>query len=293
MNLPPAVPAIVGRLHRGRNLGIFCGRRSGEVLEHAHDQLQISFLFGPGICDFRWMDADGNRHEQRLNGPQFLMLAPNVPHACRWEKESDLLVLYIEESFWREILSEGISGCSVSDCHTGATQDLVAWQIAWGLRALYFENDEANADLLEELAGSVAKRAMKVLIGLARLRAPSGPKLAGHLVKIVEDFIYARLADAIRVEDLAKKVGLSLAHFTLLFTRATGLSPYKFITRCRMLKAKEMLLTGLHRIGEVASAVGFPDQGYFTARFKEYYNCSPRSVLLHGHLEPVESPNIP
>jgi len=293
MNLPPTVLPIVGRLHCGRNIGIYCGRRSGEVPEHAHDQLQISFLFGPGICDFRWRDSDGNWHEQRLHGPQFLMVAPNVTHACRWEKESDLVVLYIEETFWREMLPEGITGCSLSDCHTGATQDLVAWQITWGLRGLYFENDETSGGLLEEIAGSVAKRVMKVLGGLARLRAPSGPKLAAPLVKMVEEFIYARLADAIRVEDLAKKVGLSLAHFTLLFTRATGLSPYKFITRCRMLRAKEMLLTGLHRIGEVASAVGFPDQGYFTARFKEYFNCSPRSVLLHGHLEPVESPDLP
>src|SRR4051794_11623094 len=99
MNLPPTVPASVGRLHRGKNLGIFCGRRSGEVAEHAHAQLQISFLFDPGICDFRWKDGDGNWHEQRLTGPQFFMLGPNVPHACRWEKESDLIVLYIEESF--------------------------------------------------------------------------------------------------------------------------------------------------------------------------------------------------
>src|SRR4051812_14049321 len=138
MNLPPTVHAIVGRVHRGNNLGIFCGRRSGEIAEHVHQQLQISFLFDPGICDFRWRDADDNWHEQRLNGPQFLMVAPNVPHACRWEKEGDLLVLYIEGFFWREILREGFAGCTVSDSLPGATQDLVAWQIAWGLRALYF-----------------------------------------------------------------------------------------------------------------------------------------------------------
>lgn len=293
MNLPPTTPPIVGRLHLGQNVGIYCGRRAGEVPEHSHDCLQISLIFDPGVCDFRWKDAQGTLHVRRLTGPQFLMVAPHVPHSCHWEKESDLVVIYIHERCWREILREGTEGCLVSDCVPGAAQDAVVWQLAWTLREVYFENDETGADLLEEIAGSVAKRTMKVLSGLAHLRAPTGPKLAAHQVKLVEDLIYARLAETIRVEDLAKKVGLSLAHFTLLFTKATGLSPYRFITRCRMLKAKEMLLTGMHRIGEVARAVGFPDQGYFAVRFKEYFHCSPRSVVLHGHVEQVESPNFP
>ena len=200
-------------------------------------------------------------------------------------------MLYVARRLQAEILPGVIAPFVTSDMVPGATRDLVVWQLAATLRQIHFEKNCVDAKLMLEVAGSVARRAMKVLGGLTALALPGQARLSPERMRVVEEFIQAQLRYEIHVEDLARKVGLSLAHFTTVFTATTGLSPYKYITRCRMLRAREMLQTGEFRIGEVATAVGVPDLGYFSFRFKQYFSYSPRSVLLQGRSEPAKSPS--
>ena len=279
-------------MHRGRNLSLLCERREcGVQPEHRHDQLQLTLLFEPGTCLYSWLDADGAPHEQAITGPQFLWLAPQVAHGSRWDKAADRVVLYVARRLQEEILPGVIAPFVTSDMVPGATRDLVVWQLAATLRQIHLERNYVDAKLMLEVAGSVARRAMKVLGGVMALGLPGQAKLSSERLRLVEEFIQAQLRYEIHVEDLARKVGLSLAHFTTVFTATTGLAPYKYITRCRMLRAREMLHTGEFRIGEVATAVGIPDLGYFSFRFKQYFSYSPRSVLLQGRLEPAKSPS--
>ena len=274
------------------DLRLYCARcAKGMEPEHVHSQLQLSLLFEPGICDYSWRDAAGSCHEAHIVGPQFLLIAPTVPHACHWQKEADLIIVYIESRLRELLLPTGSASFVTSDGVAGATQDLVVWQLAATLREVILERNAGDAQLVHDVAASVARRALKVLSGALPLGAPGAPKLSDERRRAVDEHILANLARDIHVADLARKAGLSLQHFTALFTATTGLSPYKYITRRRMLKAYEMLQPGQYRIAEVATAVGFPDQGYFTFRFKQYFNFSPRSVLLQTRTEPVKSPN--
>src|SRR3954471_15677178 len=89
----PPLASAQEKLHRGRHLSLVCERRSsGLEPEHRHEQLQITLLFEPGECVYSWLDAQGGRHEETIAGPQFLWLAPQVSHSCRWEKPADLIV---------------------------------------------------------------------------------------------------------------------------------------------------------------------------------------------------------
>ena len=55
----------------------------------------------------------------------------------------------------------------------------------------------------------------------------------------------------------------------------------------RMEIAQELLLMTDNRISEIAKEVGFSDEGYFTRRFKQKFNCSPSEFrarrALKGH----------
>ena len=92
---------------------------------------------------------------------------------------------------------------------------------------------------------------------------------------------------------LGNPIGLSVAHFSELCRATLRMPPYKYLIRRRMLRALELLKAGNHRIVEVAMAVGFRDQGHFSATFRELFACTPRSVMLHGRIIPEESPNKP
>ena len=278
----------------GSKVSLFCDH-CGQVHEpeHVHDQLQLSLVFEPGVCDYTWRDAAGLSHQQHIVGPQFLVVAPTVPHTCHWQKDAEVIILYLDAPLREELLPNNSEPFIASDSVAGATQDLVVWQLAASLRSIYFERSAPDSQLLHSVAATVAQRALKVLSGALPLGVPGLPTLSLERVKIVEAYIDANMANHIQVSDLAKKVGLSQPHFTALFTATKNLAPYEYITRCRMLKAYDLLKAGDCRIAEVAIAVGFPDQGYFTKRFKEYFRFSPRSVLLHTHLEPAKCPNKP
>jgi len=279
----------------GSNVSLFCDH-CGEIHEpeHVHQQLQLSLVFEPGICDYTWRDAAGVCHQQHVVGPKFLIVAPNVPHTCHWHKDAEVIILYIDAPLREQLLPHWTDPFLTSDAVAGATQDLVVWQLAGSLRSIYFERSTLDSQLLHSVAATVVQRALKVLSGALPLGVPGIPTLSQERVAVLDIYIAANLGNRdLHVADLAKKVGLSLPHFTALFTATKNLAPYEYITRCRMLKAYDLLKAGNCRICEVALAVGFPDQGYFTKRFKEYFRFSPRSVLLHTHLEPAKTPNKP
>src|SRR5262245_43877698 len=78
--------------------------------------------------------------------------------------------------------------------------------------------------------------------------------LGAARVRHVTEFIKAGLERDLTLVDLAQSVGLSTAHFAVMFRKSTGETPHQFVLRCRMERAKEILRTGKARILDVAVA---------------------------------------
>ena len=77
------------------------------------------------------------------------------------------------------------------------------------------------------------------------------------------------------VENLAEKTNYSPYHFHRVFHEFTGETPGNFITRSRMKKAGELLMTGKLRIGEIAVKVGYNALSSLTKNFNKFYGVSP------------------
>lgn len=77
-----------------------------------------------------------------------------------------------------------------------------------------------------------------------------------------------------RVDDLARRTHLSRNQFTRLFKRATGETPAQYSIKVRMELACQ-LLTGDHRIKEIAEQLGYPDIFTFSRQFARKTGASP------------------
>lgn len=284
VKLPPVSVPSQGRLLRGREVSVFYDDRRAPavVAEHDHGQLQIGLLFEPAEYVLSWRLISGELREQRLVGPQLYLVAPGQVHGCRWETEIELLVLYTEESFWRRRVKRKIAGVSIAEAALGGNRDIVIWQLASTLRQLCSENGEPDARLVEIVGGALALRAIKLLCTVQAIPGMVGSVLSPNRLRAVEEYIQRQLAYDIHVVDLAKQVGHSVAHFTAVFKNTTGLAPYAYIMRCRMLKAHELLGTGEYRLGEVARAVGYLDQGHFSWRFSDYFRYPPKLLMTQA-----------
>lgn len=99
------------------------------------------------------------------------------------------------------------------------------------------------------------------------------PEVAKALLYINKHFM-----KKISLDDVAKAVGLSKEYVSRLFLREVGMNLFHYLTEVRMHKAAEILIsTPSVLIKEVAAAVGFENQYFFSTKFKEYYGVSPNA----------------
>jgi AraC family transcriptional regulator len=98
------------------------------------------------------------------------------------------------------------------------------------------------------------------------------------LARAVE-YIQDQLDADLTVSGIAQAVGISPDHFTRLFKKSTGQTPYEYVVEARVRKAKELLTTGKLTISEAAHHVGFVDQSHLTRHFKRVFGLPPKRLL--------------
>lgn len=75
--------------------------------------------------------------------------------------------------------------------------------------------------------------------------------------------------------DLADTFGLSRSHFTTVFTKKVGDSPYNYLLKTRLSKAKDLLKNSTLSVTEIAYSVGFSSLERFSDMFKRETSLSP------------------
>lgn len=101
------------------------------------------------------------------------------------------------------------------------------------------------------------------------------PPLTGALVKRAIAFLNRHLSKQILRWQLAESVNISEDYLTRIFRREMGLSPWDYLTRCRVGVASYLLLSSGAPLSEIAIASGFQDQAYFSRVFRRIKGCSP------------------
>lgn len=177
--------------------------------------------------------------------------------------------------------------------HDFACDPEAGWEIRW----VHFQG--AYADSLARLAGFAGDR-LVVPVGsdpwpARRLQAiqraiddrdnlTAAVELVGLLVAL-KKCDQARLGEDARllavVEEggglaaMARAAGLSRFHFLRRFKRATGSTPWRYLTELRLARAKNLLIDPACSVGEAARSTGFEDPAYFSRLFRRRTGLSP------------------
>jgi PAS domain S-box-containing protein len=115
------------------------------------------------------------------------------------------------------------------------------------------------------------------LVGISRdLHAPNErhPEYA-RLARAI-DHVHEHYGEPLRVEALAREVGLSADRFERLTKQALHLTPRQLLTKIRLEHASRLLREGRLRIAEIALACGYGDQSAFTRQFRATVGLTPR-----------------
>lgn len=88
-------------------------------------------------------------------------------------------------------------------------------------------------------------------------------------------FIHSNYEKELSVEIIAKQANLSIYHFSRLFKKETGYSPYEYLMHYRLDKAKKLLKTSQKTISEISFLTGFKSESNFIYCFHKNLNMSP------------------
>ncbi|WP_020574354.1 helix-turn-helix transcriptional regulator [Actinopolymorpha alba] len=99
---------------------------------------------------------------------------------------------------------------------------------------------------------------------------PGHTRLAPVLTYIADHF-----SNPITLAELALVVGVSPTHLCHLFRNAVGLSPFQYLQRYRMRRARDLLETTDLVVADIGRRVGFSDPAYFSRAFRRLEGMTP------------------
>lgn len=145
-----------------------------------------------------------------------------------------------------------------------------------------------NAMYAEARAGSPAGALFSQSISIALLahlydrydRTSAARRLEGRLSarqdEIITRYVSEHIGDDMSIAELAGLLNLSPAYFSKAFAKTRGVTPHRFILNARIVFAMEKLRQpSAPSLAELASSLGFANQGHFGDVFRKIVGCSP------------------
>ncbi|MBO4324991.1 MAG: helix-turn-helix transcriptional regulator [Lachnospiraceae bacterium] len=96
----------------------------------------------------------------------------------------------------------------------------------------------------------------------------------------VTEYIDAHSAEPLRVEDLAKRCGMSYSYFARTFRRMYGRGCREYIEFVRVCKAEDLLLFTDYDLTYISQETGFSDCSHLIKTFKKWKNETPKQFRL-------------
>lgn len=121
---------------------------------------------------------------------------------------------------------------------------------------------------------------VKILHTLAKNKASA--KLDANLTKNdirmqkAATFIKEHCAEAITLEELARKYSFTKEYFSTIFKETTGYGVNEYLNQMRIAKSINLLTTTTLSIMEISHQCGFNDSNYFSAVFKKIIGMPPQ-----------------
>jgi len=104
---------------------------------------------------------------------------------------------------------------------------------------------------------------------------PGRGGLAPWQARRAREYIMAHQAENVGLVELAAQAGLSPDHFARAFRHSFGEPPHRFLLRCRLERASELLVSSNLPIGQIALLVGYDSPQGLTRLFRRQLGTTP------------------
>ncbi|MHA3051589.1 AraC family transcriptional regulator [Acinetobacter sp. ANC 4640] len=129
------------------------------------------------------------------------------------------------------------------------------------------------------------------------LISPQGERLkqivtmgtTGHRIIRAIDWIKHQFTQPLRVEELAKSMGMSVSSFHQHFRDITSMSPLQYQKSLRLTEARRLLMTENRDISSASLQVGYESLSQFSREYKRFFGAPPSEDIKHLSLSTFSS----
>ena len=100
-----------------------------------------------------------------------------------------------------------------------------------------------------------------------------------HRITQATDWIKTHLNEAVVVEELASRCGMSVSGFHHHFKEITQLSPLQYQKSLRLMEARRLIQANDSQISQIAMQVGYESPSQFSREYKRLFGVSPSSEV--------------
>ena len=195
-----------------------------------------------------------------------------------WESTDDYLKFAIEPAFLSQIAVQ--NDCLYSD-KIEIVPVLKNRDPILNALTMQFKKEMNNAEFgnimyVESLANQLAIHILREYCAFPVVFKEYSGGLPSYKLKQAIEYIGDRLNEPIKVTDIAKLVDISQYYFCRLFNESTGVSPYQYVIRQRVAKAKDFLRNSKLPLSDIAFECGFSSQSQMTYHFRKCVGVTPK-----------------
>jgi AraC family transcriptional regulator len=236
---------------------------------------QEAFAFHVPFFSNLW--TAGRRREVpdlRLGDAQLVDLSDNP--VVSLDIPFDSVRFYITQTALDEMANEaGIRRAKGLYAANFGARDLVMFGLAEALAGAMEQPGDVTAMFSDCIALAFFAHIVRAYGGIPIGERKARGGLAAWQLQRARDFINVNLERDPSIAEVAHECGLSSSYFARAFKLSTGVPPYKWLTKTRVERAKELLKDPRCKLADIAQLCGFVDQSHFTRVFSRSEGYSP------------------
>jgi AraC family transcriptional regulator len=249
----------------------------GEILEVASKQHSIAILTDSSTSIQVERTIDSCFRREQVNTGDIVLVPANISCRSHWDAAGGVIFLGFEPNRFSKTINETFDRDRVELIPHFATADPLIYQMGLALKKV-LEMEGANSRLYAETMSEALFVHLLQHYTTQQLNPPYyADGLPQYKLNQVVDYIKAHLQQNLGLEELAAVVQMSSHYFCQRFKESTGISPHQFVIRCRVERAKELLLQKNLAIADIARSVGFADQSHLYRHFKRLEGITPKT----------------
>ncbi len=202
--------------------------------------------------------------------------ADDPKHDCTGEAGLVALRIAVDATFVRRVVKDSFAGFN-GPIHypSGQFGDLP--------NRILLEVTKPNAAsvlMVDGLLRQLIASAARITTGLC---AASPPAWLTRAAEIIEKDYH----DSVRIDDVARAVGVHPVYLARMFRKHRGCSPRDFLSFLRLRGSANALLTSGESICSIAGSFGFYDQAHFSRAFRKWAGKTPLQFRLERRVDVV------